>query len=73
MFYAGRGSQGMQCENSATETETNNKTVNGQWAENKPWFLWEAFTIPILYQAFLVYVRKSVFLKAYKKSFLLFT
>lgn len=39
MFYAGRGGRAMQCENSATHAETNNKTVNGQWAENKPWFL----------------------------------
>lgn len=63
----------MQCENSATQTETNNKTVNGQRAENKPWFLWEAFTISILYQDFLVIVGKTVVLKAHTKSFLLFT
>lgn len=52
MFYAGRGSRAMQCENSATRAETNYKAVNGQWAENKPWFLWEAFTISILHQDF---------------------
>lgn len=66
MFYAGRGSWGMRCENSATHTETNNKTVNGQWAENKPWF----YGNPIVNQTFPVYLR--VFLKAYKKYFLLF-
>lgn len=52
MFYAGRGSRGMQCEDSATHTEANNKAVDGPRAENKPWFLWEAFTILILYQDF---------------------
>lgn len=50
MFHAGRGSRGVQCENSVTRTATNNKTVNGQRAENEPWFLWEAFAIPILHQ-----------------------
>lgn len=42
-------------------TEANNKTVNGQRAENKPWFLWEAFTILILYQDFSVSQKESPF------------
>lgn len=29
MFYAGRGGRGIQCANSATGSETNNKAVNG--------------------------------------------
>lgn len=33
--------------------------LNGHWAENKPWVLWEAFTISILYQDFIVYLRKK--------------
>lgn len=60
MFYASRGSQGVQCGNSATCIEANNKTVNRQQAENKPWFLCELFTIPILYQNFLVDLSKSL-------------
>lgn len=60
MFYASRDSQGMQCGNSATCTEANYKTVSKQWAENKPWFSSEVFTIPILYQNFLVDLSKSI-------------
>ena len=59
MFYAGRGRRGVQRENSTTRTET--VKLNGQQAENKPWVLWEAFTISILYQDFIVYLRKRVF------------
>lgn len=56
----------MQCGNSATCTEANNKTANWQQAENKPWFLCEVFTIPILYQASQqISVRKP--LKAFKE------
>lgn len=35
--------------------------LNGHWAENKPWVLWEAFTISTLHQDVRVYLRKRVF------------
>lgn len=46
MFYASTGSWGMQCENLATHIEANNKTLNRQQAENKPWLLGTVFIIP---------------------------